>query len=116
MKHFVIIGMDDNKAPAFPPEVWNEIRAAHFFGLANTVKRRLPDAVFIGGHGGHLAEIISKAAALMQPGGCVVFNAVTQSGKAAFLEGAVASGLRVMLPVRAAIDNYNPIDIMKALL
>ncbi len=83
---------------------------------ADTASLPRPDAVFIGGHGGHLAEIISKATALMQPGGCVVFNAVTQSGKAAFLERAVACGLRVMPPVRVAIDNYNPIDIMKALL
>ena len=36
-----------------------------------------PDAVFIGGHGGHLKEIMAKVITVLSPGGVIVFNSVT---------------------------------------
>ena len=36
-----------------------------------------PDAVFIGGHGGHLKEIMAKVMTVLAPGGVIVFNSVT---------------------------------------
>ena len=36
-----------------------------------------PDAVFIGGHGGHLKEIMAKVKTVLVPGGIIVFNSVT---------------------------------------
>ena len=36
-----------------------------------------PDAVFIGGHGGHLKEIMAKVLTVLPPDGIIVFNSVT---------------------------------------
>ena len=36
----------------------------------------LPDAVFIGGHGGHLKEIMAKVKSVLAENGCIVMNSV----------------------------------------
>ena len=46
--------------------------------------RMLPDAVFIGGHGGHLEEMIEKVKQVLHPEGCIVFNSVSAESKEAF--------------------------------
>lgn len=75
-----------------------------------------PDAVFIGGHGGRLQEILIDIRKVLQPGGCVVFNSVSAESKAAFIEGAEAAGLVLQPSVQITLNNYNPIEIMKATL
>ena len=76
-----------------------------------------PDAVFIGGHGGHLPEMLARiSSGILQPGGCVVFNSVSAESKAAFIRGAEAAGLALQPPLRIALNDYNPIEIMKATL
>lgn len=75
-----------------------------------------PDAVFIGGHGGRLKEIMQRVTARLQPGGCLVFNSVSEESKQLFETGCHETGLVLLPPVRVAIDEYNPILIMKACL
>lgn len=75
-----------------------------------------PDAVFIGGHGGHLEEMIEKVKQVLQPGGCIVFNSVSAKSREAFRMGAAQAGLVIGSAVRIALDEYNPIEIMKATL
>lgn len=75
-----------------------------------------PDAVFIGGHGGHLPEMLMKIKEALQPDGCIVFNSVSADSKKAFMEGAGAAGLILHPSVRIALNDYNPIEIMKATL
>ncbi|EGF56228.1 precorrin-6y C5,15-methyltransferase (decarboxylating), CbiE subunit [Bacteroides fluxus YIT 12057] len=75
-----------------------------------------PDAVFIGGHGGHLKEMLAKIKETLQPGGCIVFNSVSADSKAAFLEGVQAAGMTQHPSIRIALNDYNPIEIMKATL
>ena len=75
-----------------------------------------PDAVFIGGHGGRLQEMLANIRKMLQPGGCVVFNSVSAESKAAFIEGAEAAGLVLQPSVQITLNNYNPIEIMKATL
>ena len=75
-----------------------------------------PDAVFIGGHGGHLPEMLKKIKEVLQPGGCIVFNSVSADSKKAFMEGAGAAGLILHPSARIALNDYNPIEIMKATL
>lgn len=70
-----------------------------------------PDAVFIGGHGGHLAEIIDRIRQYLLPGGVLVFNSVSESSLAAF-ERAVGPVSKQHI----ALDSHNPITIMKATL
>ncbi len=75
-----------------------------------------PDAIFIGGHGGHLKEILAKAKHVLQLGGCIVFNSVSEESKAAFSEGIETLGMSLHPSMRIALNDYNPIEIMKATL
>lgn len=73
-----------------------------------------PDAVFIGGHGGKLKEILKKVKSLLVPGGTIVFNSVSESSKELFDNGAREVGLDITSRLHVAVDSFNPIDIMKA--
>lgn len=75
-----------------------------------------PDAVFIGGHGGQLPKMLAQLKEMLQPGGCIVFNSVSAESKAAFIAGTEAAGLVLQPPVQIALNDYNPIEIMKATL
>ena len=74
-----------------------------------------PDAVFIGGHGGKLKEMLRKIQSVLLPGGCVVFNSVSPESRAMFEEGVREAGLRLCPFRHIALDDYNPITIMKAI-
>ena len=76
-------------------------------------KSGMPDAVFVGGHGGKLKEIMSKAVKFLSPGGCIVMNSVSESSKAMFEEVCPTLGLHMHPPMRIVLDNYNPIEILK---
>lgn len=86
------------------------------FLQADTSHLPRPDAIFIGGHGGHLKEILAKAKEVLLPGGCIVFNSVSAESKEAFGQGAEAAGMTLQPSVRIALNDYNPIEIMKATL
>lgn len=73
-----------------------------------------PDAVFIGGHGGRLVEMLQRIDKVLLPGGVIVFNAVSEESQALFREGIAAIGRRITGEMRAAIDYFNPITILKA--
>ena len=76
-----------------------------------------PDAVFIGGHGGHLQEIIEKVLQYLNPGGCIVMNSVkapkvlTDSHKL-WDQACQKLGLTQELPIRIVIDEHHPIEIL----
>ena len=74
-----------------------------------------PDAVFIGGHGGKLKEMLRKIQSVLLSGGCIVFNSVSPESRAMFEEGARDMGLRLCPPKHVALDDFNPITIMKAI-
>lgn len=73
-----------------------------------------PDAVFIGGHGGRLAEIMSRVAEIMPEGGVVVMNSVTEQSRDTFVETARKLGMTLRTPLRVTADSHNPIEIMAA--
>ena len=73
-----------------------------------------PDAVFIGGHGGKLKEIIKKVKNVLQPSGVIVFNSVSQNSKDLFIEGVKETDLNIASKLHVAVDSFNPIEIMKA--
>ncbi len=72
-----------------------------------------PDAAFIGGHGGRLKEIMARLKALMPPGGLIVMNSVTPLSRQLFMEGCHEQGLQLHDPLHIALNDYNPIDILK---
>lgn len=73
-----------------------------------------PDAVFIGGHGGKLPEMMEKIYQELEDGGVIVMNAVVQSSYDAFIQTAKELNMTLEEPVRIALDDFNPITILKA--
>ncbi len=73
-----------------------------------------PDAAFIGGHGGKLEQILEILSAVLEKDGIVVFNSVSQESLEAFERYAPAHQLKVVNAVRMAVDDYNPITVVKA--
>ncbi len=83
-----------------------------------------PDAVFIGGHGGHLKEIMAKVLTALTDDGMIVFNSVTSpvvvqmtdrpSSRQLWDEACAALGLSQAPPLRIQLNDYNPIEILKA--
>ena len=79
----------------------------------------LPDAVFIGGHGGHLKEIMAKVKSVLAENGCIVMNSVkaplvkTDSHQL-WDEACQGLGLKQELPTRIILNDNHPIEILKA--
>ena len=77
-----------------------------------------PDAVFIGGHGGHLQEIMAKVLTVLSDKGCIVMNSVkaplvkTDSHQL-WDEACQKLGLVQEPPIRIVINEYHPIEILK---
>jgi len=84
-----------------------------------------PDAVFIGGHGGHLKEIMSKVLTVLTPGGVIVFNSVNspvvdqmterKSSRQLWDEACTELCLVQAPPLRIQLNDYNPIEILKGI-
>lgn len=75
-----------------------------------------PDAVFIGGHGGRMKEMLGRIREVLQPGGCIVFNSVSAESRQTFAQEAKEAGLTLSPSMHIALNDYNPIEIMKATL
>lgn len=71
-----------------------------------------PDAVFIGGHGGKLNEIMYIISKYLLPQGIVVFNSVNDVSP--FETAARKNGFKIVEKVEITIDNYNKITCCKA--
>ena len=81
----------------------------------------LPDAVFIGGHGGHLKEIMAKVKTVLAENGCIVMNSVkaplvkTDSHQL-WDEACQELNLRQAPPTKIILNDNHPIEILKATL
>lgn len=73
-----------------------------------------PDAVFIGGHGGRLEEMVARIYGRFNPGGVIVFNSVSQESCRTFKEAVGKCGGSIEVEHTVALDNHNPITILKA--
>ncbi|MCR4922081.1 MAG: precorrin-6y C5,15-methyltransferase (decarboxylating) subunit CbiE [Bacteroidaceae bacterium] len=74
-----------------------------------------PDAVFIGGHGGRLPEMVQRLGQVLQADGTMVFNAVSEESRRLFVESTAQAGLTLVGEMRIAIDTHNPIVTLKAI-
>ena len=77
-----------------------------------------PDAIFIGGHGGHLKEIMAKVLTVLSEDGVIVFNSVTSpnvpiDSRRLWNEACQELGLRQEPPLHIQLNDYNPIEILK---
>lgn len=73
----------------------------------------IPDAVFIGGHGGKLQEIFKKVLTVLHPDGCIVMNSVSASSRQQFNDAVNTFSLCAFEPVQIILNDNNPIDILK---
>ncbi len=72
-----------------------------------------PDAVFIGGHGGRLKEIMHRIDGVMDSGGCIVMNSVTPQSREMFEDACGELHWQLQQATHIAINQYHPIDILK---
>lgn len=78
----------------------------------------IPDAVFIGGHGGRLKEIMQKVLTVLAPGGIIVFNSVRApkvmtDSRALWDEACRDLGLTQEPPIHIQLNDNHPITILK---
>lgn len=74
-----------------------------------------PDAVFIGGHGGKLIEIVERVTQKISPNGVIVFNSVSEASQALFREAIQHVGWHIERESRMSLDDFNPITLFKAI-
>lgn len=73
-----------------------------------------PDAIFIGGHGGKMAEIIQKARPYLKENGVIVFNSVTTESRLSFLNALERNNFSFVSSTKITIDSFNCIEVIKA--
>lgn len=73
-----------------------------------------PDAVFIGGHNGQLSQMLERIKSVLLPGGCVVFNSVSKESQQAFKQQAEEKGFTLQPSMHITLNDYNPIENIKA--
>ncbi|WP_101690645.1 precorrin-6y C5,15-methyltransferase (decarboxylating) subunit CbiE [Dysgonomonas massiliensis] len=73
-----------------------------------------PDAIFIGGHGGKMKEIIKKIEDILLPNGIIVFNSVSDESFELFQSVIKDSDLNLDETISIKVNDYNTIKIMKA--
>ena len=77
-----------------------------------------PDAVFIGGHGGHLKEIMAKVLTVLTDDGCIVMNSVKApkvqlDSHRLWDETCTELNLKQDTPTRIILNDNHPIEILK---
>lgn len=73
-----------------------------------------PDAVFIGGYGGKMREVLTKVKSVLAPSGCIVFNSVSEKSRESFLSMTKELGMQPETVHTITVDNNNPITILRA--
>ncbi|WP_288574470.1 precorrin-6y C5,15-methyltransferase (decarboxylating) subunit CbiE [uncultured Prevotella sp.] len=75
----------------------------------------LPDAVFIGGYGGKMKEVLMKVKNVLSHSGCIVFNSVSETSRDSFLSITRELGMTTEILHTITVDGNNPITIMRAI-
>ena len=84
------------------------------FCTADISKCPAPDAVFIGGYGGKMREVLNKVKSVLAPSGCIVFNSVSEKSRELFLSITRELGMQPETVHTITVDNNNPITILRA--
>ncbi|SHN16031.1 precorrin-6Y C5,15-methyltransferase (decarboxylating) [Chitinophaga sp. CF418] len=74
----------------------------------------VPDAVFIGGHGGRLEELLRKLDTILPSRGRIVLNAVKEDSRWQFTAIAQSLDYKLSEPMVVRVDDHNPITILMA--
>ncbi len=73
-----------------------------------------PDAVFIGGHGGRMKEIVSKLCTVLSKDGTIVFNSVSEESRRLFLDAMIENKLKSENGISVKINDFNTIEVIKS--
>lgn len=84
------------------------------FTQADTSGLPSPNAVFIGGHGGKMNEIVAKLTEVLTTNGVIVFNSVSDESRNMFLDAIENNDLKLEQSITIKVDDFNAIDVMKA--
>ncbi|MBQ7988066.1 MAG: precorrin-6y C5,15-methyltransferase (decarboxylating) subunit CbiE [Bacteroidaceae bacterium] len=87
-------------------------------GCDSIATHQTPDAVFIGGHGGHLKEIMARVCEHLPPGGVIVMNSVkaprvTTDSHRLWDEACRELNLKQEPPLHIQLNDHHPITILK---
>ena len=110
-----IIGENARRLGAPGIEVW----MGDFLACCDSAAREMkPDAVFIGGHGGRLKDIMAKVLTVLADDGVIVMNSViapkvTTDSHRLWDEACDELGLRQDPPTRIQLNDNHPITILR---
>lgn len=85
------------------------------FLTADISQLESPEAVFIGGYGGRMKEMLAKVKTELAAGGCIVFNSVSEESRTTFIEATTALGMKPEILHTIKVDDNNPITILRAI-
>lgn len=85
------------------------------FLTADISRLESPEAVFIGGYGGRMKEMLAKVKTVLAAGGCIVFNSVSEESRTTFIEATTALGMKPEILQTIKVDDNNPITILRAI-
>ena len=71
-----------------------------------------PDAVFLGGYGGKMEEILNDVHFHLADGGIIVFNSVNEQSEKNFLSWGEKNNYRLCLRQKLTVDEHNPIAVL----
>lgn len=74
-----------------------------------------PEAVFIGGYGGKMKEMLAKVKTVLAKNGCIVFNSVSEESRNTFIDTVAALGMKPEILHTIKVDDNNPITILRAI-
>ena len=94
------------------------VHIGDFLICCDSVATLPPDAVFIGGHGGKLKEIMAKVLTVLAPGGVIVMNSVKapmvqRDSQQLWNEACQELGLQQEPPLHIQLNDNHPITILK---
>lgn len=85
------------------------------FLTADISRLESPEAVFIGGYGGRMKEMLTKVKTVLATDGCIVFNSVSEESRTTFIEATTALGMKPEILHTIKVDDNNPITILRAI-
>lgn len=100
----------DNLRKTVTPGIQVEI--GDFF--SKELPEKSPDAVFIGGHGNRLEEMIQRIDSKLLPNGTLVMNTVSETSKEIFIKTTKELGYQLESPLNVNINEYNVINVLAA--
>ena len=85
------------------------------FLTADISRLESPEAVFIGGYGGRMKEMLAQVKTVLAADRCIVFNSVSEESRTTFIEATTALGMKPEILHTIKVDDNNPITILRAI-